>query len=77
MGYVNETNNMHAIYCYQIYGPVFGCGFDLYQDKDGTWRSNCSFSYPKFDTPENYKESSRGCKLFNVENYEVFQVIEK
>src|SRR5581483_2825894 len=29
MGYVNEANNMHAVYCHQNYEPTFGVGHSL------------------------------------------------
>ncbi|GBB87678.1 hypothetical protein RclHR1_14160004 [Rhizophagus clarus] len=69
-----------AIYCCEDYGPAFGSGYDLFQDVDGTWK-NYSSSYPKIDFPQDYydemDDEMEDYNEFDVENYEVFQVIKK
>ncbi|GES77284.1 BTB/POZ domain-containing protein [Rhizophagus clarus] len=73
-GHINE-DGYGAIYCSQDYGPAFGRGHDLFQDIDGTWKNYVS-TYPKIDVPQGNREWN-GYNVFNVENYEVFQVIKK
>ncbi|CAB4377963.1 unnamed protein product [Rhizophagus irregularis] len=72
VGHINNTNYNTAIWCNQNYGPVFGGGHDLFQDIDNNWKSNNPYSYPKINIPQGNKNVYN---IFNVENYEVFQVI--
>ncbi|RIA81394.1 hypothetical protein C1645_837092 [Glomus cerebriforme] len=70
VGYSND--NGYSIYCTSN-GPAFGYGHELYCQNNGLiWYSNNNYpdyhSYPKIDTPSN---------VFNVDDYEVFQVIRK
>ncbi|GBC00444.1 hypothetical protein RclHR1_03860009 [Rhizophagus clarus] len=61
-----------AIYCYNSYGPTFGCSTNggscdiVCHSNDNKWRSHPN-AYPDIDIPRNYE----------VENWEVFQVIKK
>ncbi|RGB42267.1 hypothetical protein C1646_662359 [Rhizophagus diaphanus] len=62
----------YAIYCYSNYGPTFGsndnggsCDLEL-RSSSNRWRS-CPNSYPDIGIPRNYE----------IENYEVFQVVKK
>jgi hypothetical protein len=62
----------HAIYCYSNYGPTFGsshngdsCDIEL-RSRGNRWSSSPN-SYPDIDIPRNYE----------IENYEVFQVVKK
>ncbi|GBC07370.1 hypothetical protein RclHR1_07410006 [Rhizophagus clarus] len=71
VGHVNNSYCEYAIYCNQNYGPVFGDGHDLYQDNNGIWKSYGSYSYPKINI------QMTGYNVFNVEDYEVFQVVKK
>ena len=66
VGYIINNNNQHSIYCGLNYGPTFGGGHDLYCQNNATW-SYSPQSYSKIDIPYS----------FNVDNYEVFQVIKK
>jgi hypothetical protein len=76
VGYTINGRHGFAIYCGQNYGPVFGGGHDIYQNNDGTWRSNnTGYHYPKINIPQ--VSMKDGYNVFNVENYEVFQVIKK
>src|SRR6266498_4268011 len=74
--FVNRTNvqtakvgyskgNQYSVYCDPGYGPIFGGGHDL-SFYPPNWTSYPS-SYPNVDIP----------KQFNVDDYEVFQVIKK
>jgi len=64
VGYCNENQN--AVYCNPSNGPVFGNGsFHCYGD--GTWIGYPN-TYPKVDDIQNRNE-------FNVDDYEVFQVV--
>ncbi len=65
VGYKN-TRDQNSIYCHTIYGPAFGYYGDLCQNNAGTWSSK-PYSYSKIDIPPS----------FNVDDYEVFQVIKK
>ncbi|GBC21679.2 BTB/POZ protein [Rhizophagus irregularis DAOM 181602=DAOM 197198] len=59
----NSIRNLAA------YGPGFGGGTDLLCWSNGSWLRNSALSYPKIDgIPE---------KFFNVDDYEVYQVIKK
>ncbi|RGB30653.1 hypothetical protein C1646_817801 [Rhizophagus diaphanus] len=60
------------IQCFQIYGPAFGLGFDLFQDSDGKWKSHLTYPYSNIDIPKGYGSHYN---IFDVENYEVFQVV--
>ncbi|POG76233.1 hypothetical protein GLOIN_2v1474782 [Rhizophagus irregularis DAOM 181602=DAOM 197198] len=75
VGHVN-TDYGNAIYCHQNYGPAFGGGHDLFQDSDSKWKNYSGFySYSEVDIPQSHKS---GCyNIFDVEDYEVFQVIKK
>ncbi|CAB4377959.1 unnamed protein product [Rhizophagus irregularis] len=70
----NDANYDSTIQCYRIYGPAFGSsgGFDLFQDSDGEWKSHNPHTYCNIDIPEGYGEYYN---FFDVENYEVFQVV--
>jgi hypothetical protein len=78
VGHINNSSEhaIYAIYWNQIYGPAFGGGHDLFQDYDGNWKSYVPYSYPKVDIPKNYNRT-HGYDTFNVEDYEVFQVVKK
>ncbi|GBB87677.1 hypothetical protein RclHR1_14160003 [Rhizophagus clarus] len=76
VGHINEGYFVCAIYCYKHYGPTFGSGHDLFHCEGTTWKSYNEYSYPKIELPEDYK-IIENYKVFDVENYEVFQVIEK
>ncbi|RGB30647.1 TLD-domain-containing protein [Rhizophagus diaphanus] len=76
VGYIKKTDYDCAIHCHQNYGPAFGEGYDLYQDNDGNWKSFNSCSYYKIDIPLG-NEIMGGYNAFNVEDYEVFQVVNK
>jgi|SRR6266498_3596397 len=65
VGYSN--GDQYSIGCYLNYGPLFGGGHDLrFHPPEGCWKSN-PHSYPNIDIPNQ----------FNVDDYEVFQVIKK
>ena len=68
VGYSN--GNERSIGCYSNYGPIFGGGNDLRCQNDGTWFSNynSNSSYPQVDGIP-YGNN------FNVDDYEVFQVV--
>ncbi|PKY59647.1 hypothetical protein RhiirA4_550429 [Rhizophagus irregularis] len=71
-----KSNYGCAIYCYQNYRPAFGDGHDLFQDSDSKWKNFSGFcSYSKVDMPQSYMSGSYNS--FDVEDYEVFQVIKK
>ncbi|CAB4377961.1 unnamed protein product [Rhizophagus irregularis] len=74
VGHINADYD-YALYCCQNYGPAFGSGHDLFQDNDGNWKSYNSCSYPKIDMPKSFKIGGLNYDVFNVEDYEVFQVI--
>ncbi|EXX68282.1 hypothetical protein RirG_106560 [Rhizophagus irregularis DAOM 197198w] len=75
VGHVN-TDYGNAIYCRQNCGPAFGGGHDLFQDSDSKWKNYPGFcSYSKVDMPQSYMSGSYNS--FDVEDYEVFQVIKK
>jgi hypothetical protein len=76
VGHINVGYFDYSIYCHQNHGPTFGSGHDLAQYDGNTWRCNNKYSYPKIDIPENCK-IVKSYKIFNIENYEVFQVIKK
>ncbi|GBC37881.2 hypothetical protein GLOIN_2v1687198 [Rhizophagus irregularis DAOM 181602=DAOM 197198] len=62
-GYVNDKNN--AIYCYNHQGPSMG---DLYCPDFNSWKYSYSGNYyPSIGIPRN----------FDVEDFEVFQVIKR
>ena len=66
VGYCN--NNQYAIYCYSSYGPIFGIN-DFYCQNNGTvWYGDPNNSYPEVDVIQNKNN-------FNVDDYEVFQVV--
>ncbi|RIA84114.1 hypothetical protein C1645_430427 [Glomus cerebriforme] len=65
MTFSNDGNN--SIYCGSNFGPIFGPQ-DLYELKNGTWGSDQS-AYPKID--------GMPTGGFNVDDYEVFQVVKK
>ncbi|GBC17620.1 BTB/POZ domain-containing protein [Rhizophagus irregularis DAOM 181602=DAOM 197198] len=75
VGYIKKTDYDCAIHCHQNYGPAFGEGYDLYQDNDGNWKSFNSCSYYKINIPLGNEVG--GYNAFNVEDYEVFQVVNK
>ncbi|RIA91443.1 hypothetical protein C1645_767425 [Glomus cerebriforme] len=56
----------YSIHCGIGYGPMFGIGMDLVCNANGIWTSESS-SYTKTDIPS----------IFEVDDYEVFQVIKK
>ena len=64
VGYCN--NNRDVVGCYPNYGPLFGAGNDL-RFYNGDWRGKPQ-SYPKVDDIQNGND-------FNVDDYEVFQVV--
>ena len=71
-GYCNN-NNQYSIHCHSTFGPAFGGGPDL-GNNNGHWYcypTLCS-SYPKIDDIQRgYGHGS----YFNVDDYEVFQVV--
>jgi hypothetical protein len=64
----HSNSNQFSIGCYSAYGPMFGGGMDLYF-YNGCWRRNIDdySSYPNINIPT----------YFSVNDYEVFQVINK
>jgi hypothetical protein len=79
VGYVKDAQYENAIYCGQNYGPIFGNGHDLLNyntQSNDTWAMNNQHSYYEIDVPRNYNIYS-SYKVFNMENYEVFQVVRK
>ncbi|RGB30648.1 TLD-domain-containing protein [Rhizophagus diaphanus] len=73
VGYTNR-NASYAIYCNQSYGPAFGGGHDLFLDNNNNWNSSKPHSYSEINMP---RGNNFGYNIYNVENYEVFQVIKK
>ncbi|RGB30652.1 hypothetical protein C1646_286554 [Rhizophagus diaphanus] len=63
VGYCNS--NSFSIYCCSLNGPVFGRGSDLGYH-NGVWYCHENFSYPNVGIP---------LKVFNMDDYEVFQVV--
>ncbi|GBC17616.1 hypothetical protein GLOIN_2v1872250 [Rhizophagus irregularis DAOM 181602=DAOM 197198] len=63
VGYCNSDS--HSIYCCSLNGPVFGRGSDLGY-YNGVWYCHENFSYPDVGIP---------LKVFNMDDYEVFQVV--
>ncbi|RIA84233.1 hypothetical protein C1645_808873 [Glomus cerebriforme] len=74
VGYILDARIQYAIYSQQGYGPTFGGGHDLFQNSNSNWQSFNPHSYPKIDMPENFTMNAN-YKVFNVDDYEVFQVI--
>jgi hypothetical protein len=75
VGYVKDAQYENAIYCGTGY-IAFGSGHDIRLYDNNTWAINNPRGYSEIDAPVNY--NSRGCyKCFNVENYEVFQVVRR
>jgi hypothetical protein len=64
IGYSND-GDAYSIGCFPFNGPRFGGGNDLAYDYN-SWTSN-PYSYPSIDISSN----------FNVDDYEVFQVVKK
>ncbi|RIA83792.1 hypothetical protein C1645_742809 [Glomus cerebriforme] len=62
---VGYSNDQNSVGCFLNYGPIFGAGHDL--RFNGIWYSQ-SRSYPNVGIPTG---------SFNVDDYEVFQVIKK
>jgi hypothetical protein len=75
VGHVNDDFE-YAIYQNPKFGPGFGRGHDLFQDRDGIWKFYGPCSYPNIDMPKNYTKMG-SYNAFNVEDYEVFQVVKK
>ncbi|RGB38462.1 hypothetical protein C1646_806413 [Rhizophagus diaphanus] len=71
VGHINHFE--HSVYCHRKYGPTFGHGHDLSHADCTTWRSYVS-SYPEVDIPIP-NANDMLYNEFNVEDYEVFQVI--
>jgi len=64
---VGYSNGQSSLGCFSNYGPIFGAGHDLsFHPPHGYWSSN-PLSYPNVVIPN----------TFNVNDYEVFQVIKK
>ncbi|RIA97532.1 hypothetical protein C1645_813944 [Glomus cerebriforme] len=61
----NNTGDAYSIGCYLKNGPLFGS--DLVYHNNGNWKSTNPFSYFRIDIPTS----------FRVDDYEVFQVINK
>ncbi|CAB4431014.1 unnamed protein product [Rhizophagus irregularis] len=81
VGYINDGYYDNAIYSNSNCGPRFGGGYDLflhdnYNGNNYTWAMNNPISYSKIDVPANYT-SDGNYKCFDVENYEIFQVVKK
>ncbi|GBC01280.1 hypothetical protein RclHR1_04120010 [Rhizophagus clarus] len=68
VGYILYEHYNHAMSCHQNNGPSFGAGCDLFINPIGQNSSSSQQSYPKIDIPNGN---------FQIENYEVFQVIKK
>jgi hypothetical protein len=75
VGYINDDHFAYSVYCNQKCGPTFGRGHDLFHSERTTWRSYVT-SYPEIDIP-NPNVNDWLYNEFNVEDYEVFQVIKK
>ena len=74
IGFVNlfangNNDNQNSVYSNQAYGPWFKVGGNLGLEKNNLWKSYCDQfpAYPKVGIPAK----------FDVEDYEVFQVIKK
>ncbi|RGB38449.1 hypothetical protein C1646_806395 [Rhizophagus diaphanus] len=67
VGYINDGHHGNALYSHQSYGPLFGSGHDLIIYPYNQNSSSTQCSYPKIDIAGN----------FQIENYEVYQVIKK
>ncbi|RIA83789.1 hypothetical protein C1645_809064 [Glomus cerebriforme] len=65
VGYSND--DQHSVGCFPNYGPIFGGGDDL-SFYSNYWQCNNNRSYPSVGIP---------IGRFNVDDYEVFQVIKK
>ncbi|RGB34130.1 hypothetical protein C1646_702837 [Rhizophagus diaphanus] len=65
VGYINAYYD-NAMYCGHNYGPTFGGGHDLHIGYSNDSYS-IPYSYPNLGIPRN----------FNMEDWEVFQVIKK
>ena len=65
-----SKGDQYSVRCYSQYGPMFGNGTDLYFHNNVNWYTHRHpYSYQsKVDIPSG---------KFNVEDYEVFQVIKK
>ncbi|RGB35307.1 hypothetical protein C1646_759478 [Rhizophagus diaphanus] len=61
-------NPQHSIFCYCGYGPTFGGGHDFVCQNYGIWLGNNPYSYSQINIPKGQ---------FNVDDYEIFQVIKK
>jgi hypothetical protein len=76
-GKVSYSNgNQNSIRNFTDYGPGFGGGCDLYHYYSDIWCSNKyqNSSYPDIDViPKRINIESK----FNVDDYEVFQVIKE
>ncbi|GBB93251.1 hypothetical protein RclHR1_02140004 [Rhizophagus clarus] len=72
--HINKDHFTYSVYCHQNYGPTFGRGHDLYHAYCTTWRSFMS-SYPEIDIPTNLNANDHLYNEFEVEDYEVFQVL--
>ena len=70
MGYSN--GNQYSIGCYSNNGPRFGgsCDLHLYNN---TWYSNYNSDYSSYPKVDGIPYGGN----FNVDDYEVFQVIKK
>ncbi|RIA86385.1 hypothetical protein C1645_878693 [Glomus cerebriforme] len=68
LGYADKKEYLTSIYCDANYGPAFGGGHDLFCHNDGIWSSHRAYSYLKIFSP---------LEFFDVDDYEVFQVIKK
>ncbi|GBC03011.1 hypothetical protein RclHR1_04930008 [Rhizophagus clarus] len=62
----------YSIKCYSGYGPIFGNNWDIGCYGNGDWYSFSGGSYPKIDGINTTKNGN-----FQVDCYEVFQVIKK
>ena len=65
VGY-KSNNNDNSVYCDSTYGPAF-CSDLYYFQNDDTWSSSTSCYHSNIDIPPS----------FNVDDYEVFQIIKK
>src|SRR5581483_9080866 len=67
-----KNNNQFGICCNSNCGPAFGSGYDLCFNYKKNWYlnyGNPNKSYPKIDDIQLYPE------YFNINEYEVFQVV--
>ncbi|KAK8797242.1 hypothetical protein WA158_004450 [Blastocystis sp. Blastoise] len=77
--YINSDRSK-AIYCYSSYGPIFGCGCDIYisdQCHSNTNSSCKASSYSQVNTPQKHSlfvntNNSNSTNKFTVEDYEVW-----